>query len=153
VIFLVRHAKAGDRTQWAGEDWLRPLSRAGQLQSISLIEALATAEFEHIVSSPYTRCLASVVPLAGARGLAIEPAAALAEGADIDDAVALVRKHAEHGAVLCSHGDIIPMLLSHYQERGVDLGPDPRCPKGSTWVLSTVGTEVVAASYLPPPAD
>jgi 8-oxo-dGTP diphosphatase len=113
---------------------------------------LATAEFEHIVSSPYARCMESVVPLAGARGLAIEPAAALAEGAGLDDAVALARKHAEHGAVLCSHGDVIPMLLSHYAERGVDLGPDPRCPKGSTWVLDTVGAEVTAARYLPPPA-
>jgi 8-oxo-dGTP diphosphatase len=94
----------------------------------------------------------TLIPLAAQRGLAIEPDEALAEGGGLDDAVALVRKHAEHGAVLCTHGDIVPMLLFHYADRGVDIGAAPQWPKGSTWVLDTDATgEVVLARYVPPP--
>jgi hypothetical protein len=94
----------------------------------------------------------SLIPLAAQRGLAIEPVEALAEGGGLEDAVALVRKHAEHGAVFCTHGDIVPMLLSHYADRGVDVGRSPQWPKGSIWVLETDATgEVVAVRYIAPP--
>jgi len=151
-IYLVRHAKAGDRSAWRGDDRLRPLSRAGQAQARALVAQLASEPFERILSSPYVRCMETVVPLAGARALPVEPADTLGEGATLEAAIELVRKHAETGAVLCSHGDVIPMLLEHHASLGLDLGPDPRCPKGSTWVLDTEGTEVVAARYLDPPA-
>ncbi len=94
----------------------------------------------------------TVVPLSGDRGVAIEPVEALAEGSTIDEATALVRKHAAHGAVFCTHGDVIPMLLEHYAHLGVDVGPSPQWPKGSTWALETDATgEVVVSRYLPPP--
>lgn len=153
MIFLVRHAKAGDRAQWNGDDRLRPLSRAGHAQAFALVDQLAGERFEHAVSSPYVRCMETVVPLAGARGLAIEPADALAEGASVHEALALIRKHAEHGAVLCTHGDIVPAVLSHLAGHGIDVGPDPRWPKGSTWVLETAGAEVIGARYVAPPTE
>jgi 8-oxo-dGTP diphosphatase len=152
TIYLVRHAKAGERHVWDGDDQDRPLSGRGRTQSRGLLDVLAEAVFDRLLSSPYVRCMETLIPLAAQRGLAIEPVEALAEGGGLDDAVALVRKHAEHGAVLCTHGDIIPMLLEHYAERGVDIGRSPQWPKGSTWVLETDGTgEVVSARYLPPP--
>jgi 8-oxo-dGTP diphosphatase len=96
----------------------------------------------------------TVVPLSGQRGVAIEPVEALAEGAPLDDGIALVRKHAANGAVLCTHGDVVPMLLEHYANHGVDIGTSPQWPKGSTWALETDNTgEVTAARYLPPPPD
>ena len=71
-----------------------------------------------------------------------------------DAALTLVRKHAHRNTVMCSHGDIIPMLLEHYAARGVDLGMDPVCPKGCTWVLEIDGAQdVVAATYLAPPTE
>jgi len=152
MIYLVRHAKAGERGP-GDDDWLRPLTRPGQAQAAGLLAVLADARVERIFTSPYVRCIESVAPLAGARGLAIELSDALAEGAPVDESVALVHKHADGGAVLCSHGDVIPALLEHFAARGVDLGPEPRCPKGSTWVLHTRHGEVRAATYLPPPPD
>lgn len=152
-LYLVRHAKAGDRSQWTGDDRLRPLSRAGQRQAAALIDTLAGIAVQRIVSSPFVRCMETVVPLSGALGLPVEPSDALAEGASLEDATALVRKHVTHGAVLCSHGDVIPMLLEHFAAQGVDLGPAPSCAKGSTWVLRTDWSgRVVRARYLPPPA-
>ena len=153
TIYLVRHAKAGERGSWTEEDdWLRPLSVRGQRQARGLIEALAKAKFDRVLSSPYVRCMETVVPIAGERGIAVEPVEALAEGATLDEALALVRKHANHGAVLCTHGDVMPMLLDQYAQHGVDIGAVPQWPKGCTWVLDTDATgEVRAARYLPPP--
>lgn len=153
MIILLRHAKAGDRSQWDGDDRLRPLSRVGHAQAFAIVDQLADAHFERIVSSPYVRCMETVVPLAGARGVAIEPSEALAEGAPRHEALALIGKHVEHGAVLCTHGDVLPMVLTHLASHGVDVGPDPRCPKGSTWALETTGTDIVAARYLAPPDE
>jgi 8-oxo-dGTP diphosphatase len=96
----------------------------------------------------------TLVPLGGVRRLAIEPADTITEGATLDEALTLVRKHMHHDAVLCSHGDVIPMLLEHYAANGVDLGKDPTCPKGCTWILEIDGAhDVVAARYVPPPIE
>jgi 8-oxo-dGTP diphosphatase len=154
TVYLVRHGKAGERNAWKDDDVLRPLSGRGHVQARGLVDVLDGAQFDRVLSSPYVRCMETVVPLAGLRGVAIEPVDALAEGAPLDDSVALVRKHAVNGAVFCTHGDIIPMLLEHYATHGVDVGPSPQWPKGSTWVLETDNTgEVIASRYLPPPPD
>jgi 8-oxo-dGTP diphosphatase len=154
TIYLVRHVKAGERRTWDDDDRLRPVSKTGQAQARALVGQLDGERFEHIVSSPYVRCIESVAPLASTRGLAIELADGLAEEAPLDEALAVVRKHAAGGAVLCSHGDVIPMLLEHYAANGVDLGKDPTCPKGCTWILEIDGAhDVVAARYVPPPIE
>ena len=154
TIYLVRHAKAGERRAWTDADELRPLSGRGHVQARGLLDVLADARFERVLSSPYVRCMESVVPIASVRRMAIEPAEALAEGASLDEALALVRKHAATGAVMCTHGDVMPMLLDYYAARGVDIGPAPECPKGCTWVLETDATsEVRTARYIPPPPD
>ena len=55
---------------------------------------------------------------------------------------------------MCSHGDVIPMLLDHYASNGVDIGAAPQWPKGCTWVLETDTTgEISTAEYIAPPAD
>jgi 8-oxo-dGTP diphosphatase len=154
TIYLVRHAKAGDRSLWRQEDWLRPLSRAGRSQARGVIDLLLDARFDRALSSPYLRCIETVAPIAAVRRLAIEPEDALGEGGDVDAVLALVRKHIGTGALLCSHGDVIVALLETLAANGVDLGPDPRCPKGSTWLLEARrGTEVTHVRYLPPPPE
>ena len=154
TVYLVRHAKAGERGVWEGDDQLRPLSGRGHLQARGLLEVLEGAQFDRLLSSPYVRCMETVVPLSGERGVAIEPVDALAEGAALDEALALVGKHTAHGAVFCTHGDVVPMLLEHYAGQGVDIGAAPQWPKGSTWALDTDATgEVTSVRYLPPPPD
>ena len=152
TIYLVRHARAGERGSWRHEDWLRPLSRAGRSQARGLVGLLREARFDRVLSSPYVRCLETVVPIAGARKLPIEPEDALAEGGDLDSVLALVRKHMSSGAVLCSHGDVIPAMLASLAASGVDIGKNPRCPKGCTWVLEAPGgVDITRVRYLPPP--
>jgi broad specificity phosphatase PhoE len=154
TIYLVRHVKAGQRPANADEDdRLRPVSKAGQRQARLLVDMLDGATFERIVSSPYLRCIESVGPLASVRDLAIEVSDALAEEATLDEALTLFRKHTDGGAVLCSHGNIIPMLLEYFAARGLDLGPSPGCAKGSVWALETSDGEVTRARYSPPIDD
>ena len=38
TVYLVRHAKAGERGVWDGDDQLRPLSGRGHLQARGLLE-------------------------------------------------------------------------------------------------------------------
>src|SRR5262245_14547273 len=133
TIYLYRHAKAGDRSSWDGDDFFRPLSRRGQVQAAALVDQFRGVHLDHLFSSPYVRCVESLVPLASDRVLAIEPVDALAEGGPLDPALTLMRKHTHRNVIMCSHGDIIPMILEHYAAHGVDLGPDPACPKGCTW--------------------
>ena len=152
TIYLLRHAKAGDRDTWCDDDRLRPLSGRGHRQARLLVELLEDATFERVLSSPFVRCMETVVPIAGVRGRSVEPVEGLAEGARLDEAVALVRKHAASGALMCTHGDVMPMLLDYYASAGADIPSAREWPKGCTWILETDGTgEVVRARYLPAP--
>lgn len=149
--FVVRHAKAGSRRRFDGpDDRLRPLSRNGHPQALALAALLAHRDIASVLTSPYTRCIETVEPLAEQLGLDVEIDEELAEGYDWSHALALVEAAAEP-VVLCSHGDVIGDLLHHLAARGVPLDDD-RIEKGSTWVLQVEGGDVVKARYLPPSA-
>jgi broad specificity phosphatase PhoE len=154
TIYLIRHAKAGDRDTWRDDDRLRPLSGRGHRQARLLIDLLHDATVDRVLSSPYVRCMETVVPIAGVRGLPVEPVEALAEGAPLDEALKLVQKHSSPGALLCMHGDLMPMLLDHFSSTSADVPKGRQWPKGCVWALDTDNTgEVVRARYLPPPPD
>jgi phosphohistidine phosphatase SixA len=148
-IYLVRHGAAGDRDRWDGPDWLRPLTSRGHAQARGLLQLLAGAEIARVVSSPYVRCSETVVPIAAVWHLPIELDDALAEEADVEATFALMKRVAEGGAVLCSHGDMIPAVLDRLRASGVDMGAG-RCEKGSVWALETHGGTVTSARYLAP---
>ena len=149
---MVRHAKAGDREAWRDDDRLRPLSSRGHLQARLLLPLLEHATFDRILSSPYVRCMETVVPIAGIRGMAVEPVAELTEAAPLDAAIELVRKHAVSGALFSMHGDLLPMTLDYYAAAGVDIPAQREWPKGCIWTLETDNTgEVVRARYTAPP--
>jgi phosphohistidine phosphatase SixA len=149
---LVRHAKAGSRKDWPGDDRLRPLSKAGHRQADALVAVLTDYPVTRVLSSPYTRCVQSVEPLAVKLGLEVEARPELAEGVNLEDPMRLLRELAHTTAVYCSHGDIIPALLdSLIEEDALRLhGPD-RWPKASTWVLEALGDRYVSGLYVPPP--
>jgi broad specificity phosphatase PhoE len=147
--FVVRHAKAGSRRRFEGDDTLRPLSRPGRAQADGLVKLLARFEIGRLYTSPYVRCVQTLEPLAAHLGLAIEPDEGLTEGADWTNALKLVEQ-AKRPIAFCSHGDVIGDLMHHLAMRGVPLDDD-RIEKGSTWVLRVEDGEVVKARYLPPP--
>ena len=150
-VYLVRHAKAGSRKAWSGDDSLRPLSKTGRTQARAIGKALADAGITRIVSSPFVRCRETVEPLAQRIGIDVVLADALAEGASLTDALRLVEKLSDEDVALCSHGDVFGDLLHHYALAGVELDDD-RLEKASVWVLDTADGVVRGAHYLPPPS-
>ncbi|MBA3373469.1 MAG: histidine phosphatase family protein [Actinomycetota bacterium] len=151
TILLVRHAHAGNSDAWVGDDRIRPLSPKGVRQSRGLVKLLDDRPIGTIHSSPFVRCTQTVEPLAAARGLAVLPMQALAEGSG-DAALRLVRDLAEGDATLCTHGDIIPLVLQGLGDEGLALPRNARWQKGSVWVLRADGEGCWQAAYLPPAA-
>ena len=111
---LLRHASAGDRDDWDGDDRLRPLDGRGRRQAAALVELLSPIEVRRVVSSPYVRCVETVEPLAAALGLPVEQDQRLAEGAG-RAALEVLR---EQGVVGCTHGDVVEAVLGHGLKKG-----------------------------------
>ncbi|HMK97121.1 MAG TPA: phosphoglycerate mutase family protein [Acidimicrobiales bacterium] len=150
-LLLVRHAHAHARRDWSGDDRLRPLSSNGVKQAEGLIAtARKFTPVTRVLSSPYTRCVQTVQPLAATLGLGVEEVPELEEGQS-SAAVRLVRALAGKDVAICTHGDVIvEVLVTLADEDRVDLGPNPRQAKGSVWVLDGSDGSFSSAQYLPP---
>ena len=124
-VLLLRHARAGERAAWTGDDRLRPLDERGLRQALALRD-LAQRAIGRIVSSPYRRCIETVEPLAEALGIPIELDDRLAEGASTQ--LALVLLGELDGGLACTHGDVIEAVLGYGLRKGAvavtDVGPD-----------------------------
>jgi 8-oxo-dGTP diphosphatase len=151
VIYLVRHAKAGERRMWTGDDRERPLSKSGWKQAHALGKRLTKKGVGQLVSSPYVRCIQTLEPLAIAVGSTVETDDRLLEDAPFEGVLDLIAE-VDNGAVLCSHGDVIPDLLDHVLAHGAKLKDELRWQKASTWVLSWDGDQLTKGRYIPPPA-
>lgn len=148
VIVLVRHAKAGRRSDWPGKDIDRPLDSAGTEQAKRLVALLSVFAPDRIVSAEPARCVDTVSPLARQTGRAvqIEPAfgddAYRASQSAAEDALMALAKPGRV-TVVCSQGDAIPGLIDRLG-RGVQ---DSDTRKGAFWVLSIVDGNVVSTDY------
>ena len=152
-MYVVRHAKAGDRRAWTERDELRPLDEAGFLQAEGLVGHLDGLPIERVLSSPSVRCIQTVELLARTRGVAVEIDRRLAEGAPWEATLELLEGIADVPTLLCTHGDVIGNLLGYLRRMGVVDDEDAgRMKKGSTWVVDLERGSAVRAHYLPPPA-
>lgn len=153
ALYVVRHAKAGSRHDWSGPDQLRPLSKRGRKQAEAIAAHLTPSAPNRVLSSPYVRCIQTVEPLAAQAGVAIEASDALAEGQDFRAPLALVES-LEDGAVLCTHGDVLPELLNALIRRGLLVDGSPDLRKGVVWSLERNRTGQLAhATVTLSPAD
>ncbi len=160
VIYVVRHAKAGSRNAWAADDHPRPLTSAGVAQAMALADVLAPLIGDgRLISSPFTRCVQTLQPLAGVlaatRSVVIEADERLGESMPFGPVLDLL-VDIPAGSVLCSHGDVIPDLIAALDRRDVDIVGTPRWEKCSTWVLqrsvSDSTQSVTRAWSWPPPS-
>jgi 8-oxo-dGTP diphosphatase len=138
-LLLVRHAWAGDRGQWEGDDRERPLDERGRKQAGELVERLRPYPIEAILSSPARRCVETVEPLAHARGLEIEQRPELGEERQATEGVELVRSVAGRDVVVCGHGGLEQAL--------------PEAPKWKKGAVLVVGPalEVLGSARAPGP--
>lgn len=149
-IYLVRHATAGRRKDWKGEDVKRPLSNRGWEQANEIGTFLADAQVERLLSSSYVRCLQTFEPAAALLGIKVEKSDALFEGNGTKRLEKLMKKIGNTSAALCSHGDIIPAMLESLSAAGTVLENDLESAKGSIWTIDVVDGSFPTARYIPP---
>ena len=147
VIVLLRHAKAGRRTQWQGDDRLRPLDKAGRLQARELPAFLSAFTPVSVVSADRVRCVQTLEPCAVATGMDLAISPAFSDESYLDDPEAtrnelLALAKSLPAAVVCSQGIAVPGLVTDLT--GLE---DTRARKGAAWVLSFADGAVVSADY------
>jgi 8-oxo-dGTP diphosphatase len=116
VILLVRHASAGDRYKWEGDDNLRPLDERGLRQAEELVELLAGYQVKQVVSSPALRCIQTLQPFALRLGLEVEIRDELSEQRQTVDGPALVASL--HDAAVSCHGGLSDVICGESQKKG-----------------------------------
>ena len=156
-VLLIRHASAGERTDFDGPDDLRRLDRRGRAQAAALAAVLPSFAPARLLSAPPVRCQETLAPLATALGLPVGEVPELGEEAFADDPhaglAALDRLLAEEDGrgptVVCSQGGAIPSALLALGVRwhGTAGALWPPSAKGSVWALAGRPGALVADYY------
>lgn len=116
-VVVLRHAKAKPREDWKGPDAARPLTGRGTSQAAALVGRLQAFGVRRIVSSDAVRCVTTVAPLAAALGRSIAQTPLIGQDAwergeaDVRSVVGK-RIRSRKPAVLCSHGPVLPEILT-----------------------------------------
>ena len=136
VRVLIRHADAGLRSEWRGSDEWRGLTEVGHGQAKAVVRMIEDQPVEHILSSPSLRCRQTVVPLALARSLDVEPCWQLGALAAADDLIALLADPATESAVVCTHRETLQLLFERLADtyQLVAEASEPM-EKAAVWVL------------------
>ncbi|GGK69650.1 ADP-ribose pyrophosphatase [Sphaerisporangium melleum] len=147
-LVMVRHAYAGSRQAWEGDDDLRPLDGEGEAQARAICEILYGYRPAALISSPSRRCVQTLLPYAARQAVPIRTENVLSEsGFDRSLSLKVTMSLLDEGTptALCSHGKVLPDLLGALFERRSDTGPqDPRLRKGALAVLHHTAGRVVA---------
>ncbi|TCK20870.1 NUDIX hydrolase [Pseudonocardia endophytica] len=161
TVLFVRHAKAGNREDWEGDDDLRPLSGTGNTQADRLAEFLPRFGPDRVSTAPPLRCGQTVEPLTAKLGLEVSVEPLMGEHDywdDPDSGRARFRELASVPGVtvVSSQGGVIPdvvealLIAEQHGSRGTVAVPDDGVPshKASTWVLGFAGDgEMLFADY------
>lgn len=154
-VLLVRHGRAHRRTNWAGDDNVRPLDKKGRRQAEMLVPMLSGWHPDRIYSAFPDRCQTTVSPLADELGLEVNVDERLGDTIYVSDPELTEQAFdgiiAQGGtSVVCSQGVSIPGLISSLVSKGrlPIEDEDIVAKKGSVWVLSFHYGELTGADYL-----
>ncbi len=165
-LILLRHASAGSKEDWPGDDDSRPLDTQGTHDAEVLARLLSCfAPAGRVISSPAVRCTETVRPFAVMSGGTVEAEVALARPVHAPSAssrtgpadalVALVQALAVAGrpAVLCLHRENLPTALAAacaVLGAPSAMPEDPALPKGGFWVAHVAAGELCALERYEP---
>ena len=150
MVALVRHAKAGSRDKWSGDDRLRPLNKVGRQQARRLAPFLNDFMPERICAADRLRCVQTVEPLAAVLGCKIEILPAFSDEAYLREpetarAELLAIAKSMQSSVICSQGTAVPGLVQDLARRSPPESFTTR--KGGVWALALADGEVISADY------
>jgi 8-oxo-dGTP diphosphatase len=113
---VVRHAKAKPRSSWSRAEGDRPLAATGRRQALAVTRLLQVWSPERILTSPWLRCLSTVVPYARKAGVKVRERPQLTEASH--------KRHPKRAATvvqtifdkeapvaLCTHRPVLPTVL------------------------------------------
>lgn len=138
-LTIVRHACAGDKRTWPGDDSQRPLDAGGIQQAAALADAFADESLQRLVASPTKRCIDTLKPLAERLQLEIETTRELSPGGSIE--LLFSDEHPKlSGTIFCTHGELMRPFLQLLQAGRVEIdaerdGDEWLLLKGSVWRL------------------
>jgi 8-oxo-(d)GTP phosphatase len=159
-LILVRHASAGQKGSWPGDDQLRPLDAEGAMDAVLLADLLSCfAPSARVISSAAQRCIQTVRPYAAAFGGSVEAEAALAVpgragniSSDLTDHADSLRHlvsdlvAAAEPTVLCLHRENLPVALaaacSALGSPPPETGLESSLPKGAFYVVHAAAGEL-----------
>lgn len=157
TVLLVRHARAGRRSRYHGDDRERPLDRLGREQAHALGGLLEIFGARRVHAADRVRCVETVTPLAESLGVGIVTEPTLSEEAYRAEPEAAQERMrtiaADTSAVhaVCSQGKVIPPLMNWWADAdGITL-PPKRNRKASVWVLGTRNGSLVTADHIDSP--
>jgi 8-oxo-(d)GTP phosphatase len=156
TVLIVRHATAGRKSRYKGDDRNRPLDKHGRAQAESLVDLLLAFGASHIHAADRVRCHQTVEPLAQELSDDIRNEPTLTEEAFADDRKQARQRVIEIAAksgtrVICTQGKVIPDLLAWWCERDGVRPDKSRNRKGSVWVLSLSDDKLLAADHIDTP--
>lgn len=157
TLLLVRHAHAGRRSRYKGDDRLRPLDRLGREQARQLAGLLADFGAQQVHAADRVRCEQTVEPVATTLNVPIQLEPQLSEESyrsDPDKAhKRILEIAADQSAIhaVCSQGKVIPPMMRWWADHEDISLPAKRNRKGSVWVLSLVDGRLVAADHIDSP--
>lgn len=130
AFVLIRHGRAKKRSAWPGGETDRPLTAQGLHQASDATATLSAFGVAHLYSSPWERCVATVLPYALAAGIAVEKVPEITETAAREKPAAA--KRAVHrllaslrarasgsgtdGMAVCTHRPVLPELMVELAE-------------------------------------
>ncbi len=152
-VLIVRHATAGSKSRFSGDDKLRPLDKKGRAQAEALVAQLSAFGPTDVYSADRVRCHQTVEPLAEELGVTINNEPSLTEEAYADNPKRGRRRvlqiaESHRTLVICTQGKVIPDLIAWWCERDGVRPDKSRNRKGSTWVLSLVDGRLIAADHI-----
>ena len=152
---LLRHAEAGSKAHWKGNDLARPLDARGADAAERLAQMLSCFGPCRVISSAAERCVATVRPFAALTGAPIETEPLFTVGKHGADPAAAALAVADRAAaiagggtpaVICAHGENLPLLLRAACAQLGSGPPDgPALHKGGFWVLQSADRALVSA--------
>lgn len=156
TVLVVRHATAGSKSRYSGDDRKRPLDKHGRAQAESLVDLLTAFGAAELFAADRVRCHQTLGPLAEELGVPVITETALTAEAYADkpkrarQRVLEIADTTSH-PVICTQGEVIPDLIAWWCERDGVRPDKSRNRKGSTWVLTLSGEQLISADHISSP--
>lgn len=156
TVLVVRHATAGSKSRYSGDDRKRPLDKHGRAQAESLVDLLTAFGAGELFAADRVRCHQTLGPLAEELGVPVITETALTAEAYADKPKRARQRVLEIAGttshpVICTQGEVIPDLIAWWCERDGVRPDKSRNRKGSTWVLTLSGEQLISADHISSP--